>query len=37
MPDYGHPLEFAYFLLPDSTNPAATLATPRLLDELGYD
>ena len=37
MPDYGHPLEFGYFLLPDSADPAATLATARLLDELGYD
>ena len=37
MPDYGHPLEFGYFLLPDIADPAATLATARLLDELGYD
>ncbi len=37
MPDYGHPLEFGYFLLPDSADPAATLATARLLDEFGYD
>jgi alkanesulfonate monooxygenase SsuD/methylene tetrahydromethanopterin reductase-like flavin-dependent oxidoreductase (luciferase family) len=37
MPDYGHPLAFGYFLLPDSADPAATLATARLLDELGYD
>lgn len=37
MPDYGHPLEFGYFLLPDIDDPAATLATARLLDELGYD
>ena len=37
MPDYGHPLAFGYFLLPDIADPAATLATARLLDELGYD
>ncbi len=37
MPDYGHPLAFGYFLSPDLTDPAATLATARLLDELGYD
>lgn len=37
MPDYGHPLAFGYFLLPESADPAATLGTARLLDELGYD
>jgi alkanesulfonate monooxygenase SsuD/methylene tetrahydromethanopterin reductase-like flavin-dependent oxidoreductase (luciferase family) len=37
MPDHRHPLEFGYFLLPASADPAATLATARLLDELGYD
>lgn len=25
MPDYGHPLEFGYFLLPDIADPAGTL------------
>jgi alkanesulfonate monooxygenase SsuD/methylene tetrahydromethanopterin reductase-like flavin-dependent oxidoreductase (luciferase family) len=37
MPDYGHALAFGYFLLPESADLAATLATARLLDELGYD
>src|SRR5258708_39292070 len=37
MRDYGHPLAFGYFLSPDLPDPAATLATAWLLDELGYD
>lgn len=37
MPDYGQPLEFGYFLLPDAGNPLETLETARLLDRLGYD
>ena len=37
MPDYRQPLEFGYFLLPNAGNPQATLATARLLDNLGYD
>ncbi len=37
MSDYGYPLAFGYFLLPESADPAATLATAQLLDELGYD
>ncbi len=37
MPDYGHPLEFGYFLVPDAGDPRGVLETARLLDELGYD
>lgn len=37
MPDYGHHLEFGYFLLPDAKDPEGTLSTARLVDELGYD
>ena len=35
--DYGHALEFGYFLTPDADDPAALLETARLLDDLGYD
>ena len=37
MPDYRQNLEFGYFLLPDAGDPAGTLATARLIDDLGYD
>jgi hypothetical protein len=37
MPDYGHPLEFGYFLIPDAREPLGVLATARLADRLGYD
>ena len=37
MPDYGHPLEFGFFLDPTAGDPTGTLATARLLDELGFD
>jgi alkanesulfonate monooxygenase SsuD/methylene tetrahydromethanopterin reductase-like flavin-dependent oxidoreductase (luciferase family) len=37
MPDYGHPLEFGFFLDPSSGDPAGTLATARLIEDLGYD
>ncbi|MCC6315190.1 MAG: LLM class flavin-dependent oxidoreductase [Thermomicrobiales bacterium] len=37
MPDYGHALEFGFFLDPTAGDPAATLALGRELDELGYD
>ncbi len=37
MPDYGHKLEFGYFLTPEAADPAGVLATARLLDALGYD
>ena len=35
--DYGHPLEFGYFLIPDADDPAGVLETARLADGLGYD
>ena len=35
--DYGHPLEFGYFLTPDAADPLGVLETARLLDRLGYD
>jgi alkanesulfonate monooxygenase SsuD/methylene tetrahydromethanopterin reductase-like flavin-dependent oxidoreductase (luciferase family) len=41
MPDYGHNLEFGFFLDPTSRagsdDPDRMLATARLLDRLGYD
>jgi alkanesulfonate monooxygenase SsuD/methylene tetrahydromethanopterin reductase-like flavin-dependent oxidoreductase (luciferase family) len=35
--DYGHRLEFGYFLTPDAGNPLGVLETARLLDAFGYD
>ncbi len=35
--DYGHPLEFGYFLTPDAGDPLGVLETARLADGLGYD
>jgi alkanesulfonate monooxygenase SsuD/methylene tetrahydromethanopterin reductase-like flavin-dependent oxidoreductase (luciferase family) len=35
--DYGHRLEFGYFLTPDAGDPLGVLETARLLDGLGYD
>jgi alkanesulfonate monooxygenase SsuD/methylene tetrahydromethanopterin reductase-like flavin-dependent oxidoreductase (luciferase family) len=35
--DYGHPLEFGYFLVPDAGDPLGVLETARLADGLGYD
>ena len=35
--DYGHPLEFGYFLVPDAGDPRAVLETARRADDLGYD
>ncbi|HMJ33379.1 MAG TPA: LLM class flavin-dependent oxidoreductase [Baekduia sp.] len=35
--DYGHPLEFGYFLIPEAADPQGVLETARLADELGYD
>jgi alkanesulfonate monooxygenase SsuD/methylene tetrahydromethanopterin reductase-like flavin-dependent oxidoreductase (luciferase family) len=35
--DYGHPLEFGYFLVPDAGDPLGVLETARLADSLGYD
>lgn len=37
MPDYGHDIEFGYFLLPNHGDPAGTLSLARDLDQLGYD
>jgi alkanesulfonate monooxygenase SsuD/methylene tetrahydromethanopterin reductase-like flavin-dependent oxidoreductase (luciferase family) len=35
--DYGHPLDFGYFLIPDAADPQGVLETARLADRLGYD
>jgi alkanesulfonate monooxygenase SsuD/methylene tetrahydromethanopterin reductase-like flavin-dependent oxidoreductase (luciferase family) len=37
MPDYGHEIEFGYFLVPDAGDPHDVLETARLADRLGYD
>jgi alkanesulfonate monooxygenase SsuD/methylene tetrahydromethanopterin reductase-like flavin-dependent oxidoreductase (luciferase family) len=37
MPDYGHDIEFGYFLVPDADDPDGVLDTARLADRLGYD
>lgn len=37
MADYGHELEFGFFLDPATGNPARTLELARILDDLGYD
>jgi alkanesulfonate monooxygenase SsuD/methylene tetrahydromethanopterin reductase-like flavin-dependent oxidoreductase (luciferase family) len=37
MADYGHPIEFAFFLTPDADDPEGVLQTARLADRLGYD
>ena len=37
MPDYGHDLEFGYFLVPDADDHEVVLETARLADGLGYD
>ena len=37
MPDYGHDIEFGYFLIPDASDPKGVLETARLTDRLGYD
>lgn len=37
MADYGHELEFGYFLIPDAGEPRHVLETARLADGLGYD
>src|SRR5919107_6419840 len=37
MPDYGHHIEFGYFLVPDADDPDGVLDTARLADRLGYD
>ena len=35
--DYGHPLEFGYFLVPDAGDASGVLKTAGLADDLGYD
>jgi Luciferase-like monooxygenase len=35
--DYGHEIEFGYFLIPEAGNPKGVLETARLADRLGYD
>jgi alkanesulfonate monooxygenase SsuD/methylene tetrahydromethanopterin reductase-like flavin-dependent oxidoreductase (luciferase family) len=37
MADYGHDLQFGFFLDPATGDPARTLEIARLLDELGFD
>ena len=37
MPDYGHDLEFGYFLVPDAEDPEGVIETAVLADRLGYD
>ena len=37
MADYGHALEFGFFLDPATGDPARTLEIARILDRLGYD
>src|ERR671921_1260211 len=37
MPDYGHHIEFGYFLVPDADDPDGGLDTARVADRLGYD
>jgi alkanesulfonate monooxygenase SsuD/methylene tetrahydromethanopterin reductase-like flavin-dependent oxidoreductase (luciferase family) len=37
MTDYGHELEFGYFVVPDAGDPETVLATSRIADRLGYD
>jgi hypothetical protein len=35
MPDYGHQIEFGYFLEPDGADPDGVLETTALADRLG--
>jgi alkanesulfonate monooxygenase SsuD/methylene tetrahydromethanopterin reductase-like flavin-dependent oxidoreductase (luciferase family) len=37
MPDYGHDVEFGYFLVPDAGDPEGVVETAMLADRLGYD
>jgi alkanesulfonate monooxygenase SsuD/methylene tetrahydromethanopterin reductase-like flavin-dependent oxidoreductase (luciferase family) len=37
MPDYGQPLQFGYFLIPDATDVAGVLRLARQVDDLGFD
>ncbi len=37
MADYGHALEFGFFLDPSTGDPGRTVEIARILDDLGYD
>jgi hypothetical protein len=37
MPDYGHDLQFGFFLDPTTGNPERTVEIAHILDDLGYD
>jgi alkanesulfonate monooxygenase SsuD/methylene tetrahydromethanopterin reductase-like flavin-dependent oxidoreductase (luciferase family) len=37
MRDYGHDIQFGYFLNPDAGDPKGTVDIARFVDELGYD
>lgn len=37
MPDYGHDLQFGFFLDPASGDPARTIEIAQIIDDLGYD
>ncbi|HLI50351.1 MAG TPA: LLM class flavin-dependent oxidoreductase, partial [Thermomicrobiaceae bacterium] len=37
MADYGHDLQFGFFLDPSTSNPERTLEIARIVDDLGYD
>lgn len=37
MADYGHDLQFGFFLDPSTSDPARTAEIAHILDELGYD
>lgn len=37
MVDYGHELQFGYFLVPEAADPAGSLQIASLVDRVGYD
>src|SRR5215216_1558305 len=37
MPDYGHDLQFGFFLDPATGDPSRTVEIAQILDDLGYD
>jgi alkanesulfonate monooxygenase SsuD/methylene tetrahydromethanopterin reductase-like flavin-dependent oxidoreductase (luciferase family) len=37
LPDYGHDLQFGFFLDPATGDPARTVEIARILDDLGFD
>lgn len=37
MPDYGHDIQFGFFLDPATANPSRTVEIAHILDDLGYD